>query len=135
MLDQRAGFRHGPPPWAVVGRPLAHYIECGLPAKRDRSPGWRPSRLPPLVRPAPPAWHSDVTRRVDSRDGAVDLEPSRSSMVGVRAGGAVRRPGCDPDSEDKMALRRERKLAHPFVDVELNTTDLSTAKHFYGKMF
>src|SRR5260370_26959972 len=61
MLDQRAGFGHGPPPWAVVGRPLAHYIECGLPAKRDRWPGRRPSRLPPLVRPAPPAWHSDVT--------------------------------------------------------------------------
>jgi uncharacterized protein len=31
--------------------------------------------------------------------------------------------------------RKEKKMANPFVHVELNTTDLGKAKEFYGKLF
>jgi uncharacterized protein len=32
-------------------------------------------------------------------------------------------------------LRRKRQMANPFVHVELNTTDVSKAKAFYGNLF
>jgi predicted enzyme related to lactoylglutathione lyase len=34
-----------------------------------------------------------------------------------------------------LVIARRRKMANPFVHVELNTTDISKAKDFYSKLF
>jgi uncharacterized protein len=45
-------------------------------------------------------------------------------------------PGVETDPGFELNLNsKEKKMANPFVHVELNTTDVAKAKAFYGNLF
>jgi uncharacterized protein len=58
----------------------------------------------------------------------LDAEVSRCRVPGVH----------EPQHTNRLLVRRTKKeilMANPFVHVELNTTDVPTAKAFYGNLF